>query len=225
MKRPNVSKNVYLIRPGTFDEKVFGDTRGYNNRITLNPNDVWLDIGAHIGSFCVSIAESVKQIYAYEPQSENFEMLEFNVSINNCKNIICEKKGIVGNDDEIRRLYLGNTGAHSMFTTTKEDYEEVICKNINEICEIYEPNKIKMDAEGVEYEIVQSFNYEKYKLDELIFEFHFNALKDRRLEKIRETIKTLKKNFVYVEHKPLEKLTRHWHTNIYASNNQFLEKI
>jgi FkbM family methyltransferase len=170
--------------------------KGYSRYLNLTKDDVWLDIGGHIGTFSIDTADKVKQIYTFEPVNDNFDLLERNVAENGVKNIKTFNKAIVGNDDEERTFYLdnaGNSGGHSLIAAQNPIKIKVECENINKVLYRNSVNKIKLDCEGAEYEILKAMDFSK--IDEMIMEFHFNLL---GLVKYQEIMDLLGKSFKVV---------------------------
>jgi FkbM family methyltransferase len=56
-----------------------------------------VDIGAHVGYFALLLSKLVGpdgKVIAFEPVSENFRALEENVRLNDCRNVILEKRAV-----------------------------------------------------------------------------------------------------------------------------------
>lgn len=67
-----------------------------------------LDIGAHIGSHCITYSQinPTSEIYSFEPQSKIFELLNQNIQNNNIKNIKSFNNSV---GDKIRSVELNRT--------------------------------------------------------------------------------------------------------------------
>jgi FkbM family methyltransferase len=161
---------------------------------------VIIDIGAHIGIFSIKFAKKYKEeVYAIEPEKENFEKLKTNIKLNNLqKNIhpiriaIFDKKGFM-------RLGLSQfgSGAHSLFNKTGITSERVrvttldyMRKKLNKKIAL-----IKIDTEGSEYKILMS-SLKTLKKDKpkLIIETH--PIYDAKIDnKILSLLRQLKYNF------------------------------
>ena len=161
----------FKIRKGVWDEQILtGETNPTYYQIPQNPKVV-IDIGAHIGGTAILAASLGADVYAYEPQSENFNLLLENVILNNFSDKIhCFKKG-VGNAGN-RKIYLDpkNSGMATFEKISGEtekveiiDIEEVF-KNIDH-CDL-----LKMDCEGAEYEFL--YNLPVEKIDKISMELH-----------------------------------------------------
>ncbi len=178
---------VFNIRTGTLDRIIVRNVvkiKEYSKFLHLTKNDVWLDIGGHIGTFAIDIADKVKHVYSFEPNKDNFRLLKKNLKENNIKNVTVFNKALVGNYEKMRELFLdrkGNTGGHSLIKTgefPRSDISEIVrCENINDIIKKYKIDKIKLDCEGAEYELIKALDIDSLiDINEIIFEYHFNVL-------------------------------------------------
>ncbi len=76
--------------------------------------EAWLalDIGAHIGYYTLLFSRLVGpqgRVVAFEPSSENFQMLKANIELNACSNVVLEKKAVA--DGSGRRVLARNDAA------------------------------------------------------------------------------------------------------------------
>src|SRR5262245_45075811 len=62
-------------------------------KTTLKPDDIALDIGAHIGYFTLIMAKRCKYVHAFEP-SPMFEILRENVIINKFSNVTMYRNAV-----------------------------------------------------------------------------------------------------------------------------------
>lgn len=74
----------FVFRPGSTDEQVFGGVI-YGNEYRLpdafGPDDIVLDIGAHIGSFCFAALErGANHVHGFEPFSKNYDCARQNLA-------------------------------------------------------------------------------------------------------------------------------------------------
>ena len=181
-RRMYAGGKVFNIRTNCMDAPVVVEVilrKTYSQHLRLDKKDVWLDIGGHIGTFTIDIADQVKHVYTFEPNKENFGLLKRNVKENKVKNATIFNKALIENDDKERKFYLdktNNTGGHSLLKSewSKTSYQLVCCENINAIIKKHRINKVKFDCEGSEYELIMAMDLSK--IDEMIFEYHFNLL-------------------------------------------------
>lgn len=166
-------------------EEVFkdGDYKILDEKIK-NAKTLIIDIGAHIGCFCVYAAvlnPSVK-ILVFEPDERNFKLLKENLKLNGIRNV--EAKNLaVSSKEGIRILNLSQDSPNHSFFDLKTKLSEkkvqttTLSKILNKtahiaytapICDL-----IKMDCEGAEFEILQNLPSEDFALIRSIYiEYH-----------------------------------------------------
>lgn len=174
---------VWTVREKTSDEIIVGYVPNpveYFNFIDIKPGDVVLDIGMNIGAFAVMAAHKGGKVIGYEPEPETYAIAVENFKNNNLEGIT-HMAGVSGLDGEAL-LYLDIPERnYSGFNTTVkeglqgEDFEREAIKikllGINKILEEYKPNKIKIDAEGAEWDIIMAV-HDWYNAEKLVFECH-----------------------------------------------------
>jgi FkbM family methyltransferase len=122
----------------------------------INKEDVVLDIGAHMGFFCIPVSSQVKQVIAYEPAPANYTLLRRNIKRNRVTNISAFNMA-VGDTDGTVTLNLGvqGTTGHSVARRKRGGVSIPIgCVSIHRVIEEYNPTVLKMDAEGIEWDIL-----------------------------------------------------------------------
>jgi FkbM family methyltransferase len=123
--------------------------------------DVIVDVGAHIGTFCIVTASKSEKtrVFAIEPCKENFEILKKNISLNKLKNVFASNIALSdSNGEEI--LFHSKVGniAHSLTMRSLEG-EVVETKTLSrffsenniEYCDF-----LKLNCEGSEFKIILS---------------------------------------------------------------------
>tara|TARA_R110000796_G_scaffold189430_1_gene306306 strand:+ start:764 stop:1462 length:699 start_codon:yes stop_codon:yes gene_type:complete len=202
----------FIYRKNTTDENVMKeilDKQAYRKKkinFGIEEQDVWLDGGAHIGIFGLYVAQNKgKKVYCYEPESENYQILEKNAStINSTYNtqVECFKYAINQNGGTHQFTIAPNTWRHSLMTHYKKKLPtvEIECKKIDDILSNYtDINAIKLDIEGSELEIFD-FDHNFSNINKLVFEYSFT--KDRNMD-----------NFF----RRADKLSKHFHVDIQKS--------
>jgi FkbM family methyltransferase len=157
----------FKFRPGTNDVNIFNDASDKDYRLPdiINPGDVIVDIGAHIGGFIYGcLKRGATNIYAYEAMEENY-----NIARHNFEDEI--KKGIVKlynvavwrsdipkttlhNSGYHKNIAFQNTGISNVFgdTNTGATIETIsLDEIINSVGKI---KLLKIDCEGSEYPIL-----------------------------------------------------------------------
>lgn len=141
----------------------------------IREQDVILDIGAHIGTFSIPIAKSHNKnvrIFAFEPQSNVFNLLCKNVQVNDLEEQIQVLNGIVS--DRKKELFQcvpshGNSMAVTFLPIDKADVAESSQAEESQNTNIYvidemlrngnipsNVNVVKIDTEGAEVKVLNS---------------------------------------------------------------------
>lgn len=141
------------------------------------PEDIVLDIGAHIGVMCIPLAQKVKKVYAVEPLYA--EELRQNLELNNLQNV------------EVWEMALGSGSPIRLWYRTRQ--ATVPTLSLTEIRKQTGPiDFIKLNCEGGEWMIKP----EEYKgIREIRLDYHVGrtSLKRREAE-VRELLSWLKRN-------------------------------
>jgi len=129
---------------------------------TLKTDDVFIDIGANIGTYSISASGCVDKkkggiVYSFEPVSIVYERFIENIELNKIDNILPYKLGIIDENKTIK-LYLStneNLGMSSIFHHDTESGEVETVKAVRLDDFIFENNirkvnLIKIDIEGAE---------------------------------------------------------------------------
>ena len=174
-----------VTRKGTNDaavarEVILGGLCSYKEFIHPEAGDVWLDVGGHIGSFALSIFRSVRQVVCCEPEPSNWEILNLNLVRQRAQNVIPLHVAVVGNADRTRSLYVHpgpNCGVHSLIVKGAGVAETVLATNVGYLVDKCHVNKIKLDCEGAEYEILMGLDARLWpRIKEVVLEYHHGLL-------------------------------------------------
>jgi FkbM family methyltransferase len=169
-KYKTINGTIFSLRRNTFDSGVIIESwwlKSYTRHLKNVPSDaVIIDIGAHIGAFSLLAATKYTQshIYAFEPSSENFALLNKNIKANNLEKRI-KTFNIAVTDGKKKTITLNihpsNLGMHSVVFDynpgEKGQQHEVLTTSLDGI---FSENKIKtchllkLDCEGAEYSIL-----------------------------------------------------------------------
>jgi len=133
----------------------------------IKPNDVVLDVGAHIGYFTLLFAKLVGsegKVFSFEPEPKNFELLTKNIEINNYENVITESK-IVSDKNKTWTLYTFETssGANRIYKPNENINVKPIEVDSISLDEYFKNSEflkrikfVKIDVEGAELLVLKS---------------------------------------------------------------------
>ena len=187
----------FRVRVNTSDRLMIWEiwnAKAYDDKqFPIRESDTVVDIGAHIGAFSVRAAGLAHRghVYAYEPSSDNFDMLTANRLLNNLDNLYIEKSAISGRQGQMT-LYTpaGNPIMGSLLQATSAHAETVNVTTITDIIATQHIERIdllKMDVEGAEYDILFNCPSETLaKIQQVVMEYHeFDDEKRNRLDLAR----------------------------------------
>ncbi len=128
---------------------------------TLRPGDVFVDVGANIGYFTLIASRAVGEsgaVLAFEPEAENFRLLEHNCRVNACRNVRARQLAL-GRAEAEARLYLNedNRGDHSLYPgDSGRDSQGIRVVNGSRLILGEHPRVdcVKIDTQGAECEVV-----------------------------------------------------------------------
>lgn len=171
------------MRVNTYDKlaayEVWSLEEYKDKEFIIQPTDVIIDIGAHIGSFSIWAARQAPhgRVYAFEPNEENYIFLQENKKLNSLENLeifnlaVSDKNGLASffNSDHLSM-------SHSFFETGAENTSTVRTLSLADILktnQIERVNYLKIDAEGAEYLIILNTPPEALnKVDKILIEYH-----------------------------------------------------
>ncbi|MEK6855510.1 MAG: FkbM family methyltransferase [Nanoarchaeota archaeon] len=183
----------FRVRAKTTDREALNEIWVYNiylkNGFDINKDDLIIDIGGHVGLFSILASKKAPngKVYVFEPDPENYELLNFNISANKADNIIPIKKA-VSFKNESRDLFLSeeNQEAHSFFNKSKNPQkitvETIALKDFMSKSRISKVDFLKIDCEGAEYEILYNCPQDILKkISKISMEYHnLNSILEKR---------------------------------------------
>jgi FkbM family methyltransferase len=121
------------------------------------------NVGGNIGYYAVRAgiaAGGEGRVYAFEPSTENFRLLQQNIEDNNLKHVRAINTAVADHTGMLR-LYLSNTnsGDHQVFPAVEERaFIEIPSVSLDEfVKEEPAPDVIIMDVQGAEYSVLKGF--------------------------------------------------------------------
>lgn len=127
----------------------------------IKKGNVVLDLGAHIGYYTLIFAKLVGEngkVIAFEPDPDNFALLEKNVKVNDYQNVTLVQK-VISNKTGKAKLYLSEvTPGHRIYNSV-DSHQSIETETIrlDDYFKNYDGkiDFIKMDIEGAEGEAIQ----------------------------------------------------------------------
>lgn len=175
-------KKLKLDLKSEADESVFYEIFTqceYNvlDEIIKKANAPIIDIGAHIGLFSLyaNILNPNVQIFAYEPEEENFKTLKEHLKLNDTKNINIKNLAVTAQEGTVMLCISPDSHNHSIIQIenglkTVKVPSTTLKKIVEKVGHI---SLIKMDCEGAEFEILESTPNEILKeIDNIYIEYH-----------------------------------------------------
>ncbi len=121
--------------------------------IKPHKEDVFIDIGAHIGKYALGLARYTGKVLAVEAHPDNFSILKRNVELNNLGNVIALNIGAWSSRAKLR-LFIGRSHGHHSFVEDKHcGFIEVDVYPMDEVIRDHNIKRvdwIKIDVEGAE---------------------------------------------------------------------------
>lgn len=138
-----------------------------------------IDIGANMGCFAVYAAQTCPnaEIYCFEPEKRNFEILTHNIAINSLEGRVRAIECAIASSSGDREMAVGESPLNSLVPLeTSGVHQTVHCTTL---CEFFIQNKletvnlVKMNCEGAEYEIFESCTSEDFdRMPRIRLEYH-----------------------------------------------------
>jgi FkbM family methyltransferase len=150
-KHGGVAILIYIF--GLYD---FNNFSLLEQTLSDNPNDIFFDIGANIGSYSLIVSETKAKVVAFEPHPTSFKQLETNIKINGYQNITAINMAISDHFGEERFTdFTENTLNH----LDKIGPVKVKCLTLDSFLEEYPNNQLiaKIDVEGSEFAVLKGF--------------------------------------------------------------------
>ena len=197
----------FLTRPAAMsDLSVIREVltrRAYEKRgIKLSESAVWLDCGAHIGTFACAASLEGCRVYCFEPHPENYDLLLRNLDINDLSSQVeCYNAALLSTTDLEARgsmipLYLApkSTSFHSTIQPHRSGASVTVSARSLEdfLTDHPDIDGLKLDCEGEEMPLLESVltkNALLQPIRQIVFEWDFK--RDRRTQRLRNVVSLL----------------------------------
>jgi FkbM family methyltransferase len=196
----------------------------------LRPDDLFVDIGANVGSYTVLAASVVgASTISIEPVPSTYDILLTNIKLNNCEQI-AQPLNIALGSEKTALKFTRSFGTENHVALDNElDTVEVPVEKFDDLMADKMPVLIKMDVEGFETEVLKGMekSLENHQLKAIIIELNGSGKRYGYDEsKIHE--KLLSHNFTPYQYRPFErelvKVEKYGtHNTIYISDIDFVK--
>ena len=192
----------FVIRENTTDQKVIQEVikRNVYERKKMNffikDSPVWLDLGGNIGTFTCLAASKGCTVITFEPEPDNFRLLNENIKTNNLSATVYQE-GVVAGDSGSLDLYICkgdyNKYRHTIHKVRGRQTITIQVRNFKSILEEYKPTGVKIDIEGAEIEILESMKEWPNHVSHIVFEYSFDV--DKSIPRFKKIIDSLSQQF------------------------------
>ena len=175
--RDGIGTDIYY-KWGVYSEDYI--TQYILNEIGIHDGDLILDIGANIGWYSLVLSYSAKpQVFAFEPEPNNFKLLSENVAMNHRDNITVVNAA-VDNKEGIMQLHLYkdyNQGRHSFIKHEKSkvtvDVKTIVLDKFLRENGVSEKKIkfLKIDIEGYEFTALRGASHALTLTENVLSEF------------------------------------------------------
>jgi FkbM family methyltransferase len=138
-----------------------------------------IDIGANMGCFAVyaALQSPEARIYCYEPEQRNFGFLMRNIEINALAPRVSARQCAVASSAGPRQLVLGESPTNSLVHVDKSVGQQLVsCTTLKDIIadnRLDNVGLLKVNCEGAEYEILESFPAAEFsRISNIRLEYH-----------------------------------------------------
>lgn len=158
--------------------------------LLMNSETTVLDIGGHIGSFALWAGNQACRVIVFEPDQENFAILERNIKANGFENVTPVNKAVSGKTGEITLFrHKNNSARHSTMTHSADalkiasiSLDDIFKHHKIEVCHF-----LKLDCEGAEFAILSETSQKTLeKIKRLSMEYHTGYDLADLLEKLKK---------------------------------------
>jgi FkbM family methyltransferase len=120
----------------------------------LRPGDLFLDVGANIGSYTLLASGVCKaKAISFEPDPQTMALLRRNIDLNDLhERVVLEEAAVGAEEGEVEFTIGQDTGNH-VATANAGRTQQVSMRTLDSIAAVTPPTMIKVDVEGYEPEV------------------------------------------------------------------------
>jgi len=153
---------------------------------SLQPGDVFIDVGANVGIYTVAAARRVGEsgrVISFEPASNTFSILQRNITLNHLNNVIAAQLALADKEGSRSLFYHVDASRHSLAENESIGFETITTIGLDTFLsrnQIVRVNLMKIDVEGAE-ELVLRGAVEVLEKSRPVIVFEINSLLSLRL--------------------------------------------
>lgn len=162
---------VRTLHGSTRHQAIMSEIYKYDGFVEVDTDDIVVDVGAHVGSFTMAVADSADRVVAIDPTASVNPYLERNtagmdnvevvgMAAWNCSEEIDIKTSEEANENSILTPDTGETG--SSFAVRADTLDSILSD-----LEVESVDFLKLEAEGVEVEILRKALEDSIKIDKI----------------------------------------------------------
>ena len=207
----------FVTRPDTTDQKVLDEVikrNVYEHKkfgFLIKDCPIWFDLGANIGTFTCLASSKGCNVISFEPEPDNFRLLNENIQLNNSQNVLSLQEGVVAGPDSTLDLYICkgdyNKYRHTIFKKRGRQSISIKVKNFQKVLDEFKPNGIKIDIEGAEIELLESIKVWPSYVTHIVFEYSFDI--DPSIARFKAIVDSLATQF-QVHHRKVDWTLEKW---------------
>jgi FkbM family methyltransferase len=172
------------LRPNTDDLRIvrsnFVKKNYTKDFLPITKDSIVVDVGAHIGSFSISVARSAHKVLAFEPEPTNYQMLKKNMEINHLDNMSTFEMAVSGMSgyQDIYTYPGGSSADYSLYESGIMNVKmgRISTISVDDIIEregLPRIDILKLDCEGAEHDILKNISFEAAsKITGIAMEMH-----------------------------------------------------
>ncbi len=143
----------WILREGIPEIKLINSCIKY-----LGKDKVFIDVGAHMGTYSIILSKYCKWVYAYEAQQDTYYQLCGGIALNKCKNIDAKNLGIQDKESWWNTYYITSEDGGGTSFIKPEVYLRTGTVNMDRLASFKYCGKIgliKIDVEGYELKVIK----------------------------------------------------------------------
>ncbi|MBF0479335.1 MAG: FkbM family methyltransferase [Candidatus Omnitrophica bacterium] len=136
---------------------------------SMKPGEVFFNIGANIGLYSIYAAKQGVKVIAFEPESQNYALLNKNIFLNQCADSVTALNIALAREETLGYLYMPSFEAGAALNQFNQQIDEqgktfspvykqgMISMTLDNFVNRYQltPDHIKIDVDGIEEDIIQ----------------------------------------------------------------------